>query len=265
MINLQITLSDKTLPKKIDPGAFPKMLGESLFWFCPSCHKWQTTEVKLGETIVCPVCGGMPNWEKNPPTLAYQSRYQRVQDLCAEGSEWRIHYDEAERRYGDFIELTYIGIPTRTKDIGWKYFQGIWREVDKLGDYLLAAQDAPATDIPHTYNESGLQRRFYDKRRKYNVSLMSSLELRPVLDDDNVRFANQEAAEIISFHNIDSRPFYDTHPSDGLLDLIDDPLDRSIARDFSEGAKKRDIERKYGLSERQVRTRVAHIAEALKK
>lgn len=260
-----ITLDRGALPKRIKKNMVDRLAGETAYWYCTTCRQWRTTEITSIATITCPICGGEPDWEKRPPTLAYKSRYKRVVDLCAKDSDWRKSYDEAERRYGEFLGEVNSGLPLRTQEVGWKYFQGVWRMVDGLADYLLVAQDAPVTDGISAYTERGLQRRYYDPRRRNNVNTLSSLSLPVMADDGGVQLTDQEAVEIISFHTASSQPFYDTYFSDDFLKGISDPLEYSIAYDFSRGATKRDIERQYGLTEQQVRTKVTHIAKTLKK
>lgn len=258
-----INIGKNMLPKRISLDNMRMLVGETAHWFCPTCRKWRTSSM-TENGIACSVCGGGPDWKKSPPTLAYKSRYRRVLDLCAENSEWRAEYDRIEERYGDFIEQTHLGMSARTKDVEWHYFANAWNMVDKVADYMLSAQDSPKTNIPHAYSADGLRRRYFDSRRKCNVSSLSELDLNPAVDDGGVRLTDQEAVEIMSFQAADSQRFCDTYFPNEFLSAISDPLERSIAYDFSKGAKKRDIERKYELSESQVRTKVAHIAKALK-
>lgn len=245
-----ITVDKEALPKQIKQDDLRGLVGESLYWFCPACRKWRTSPI-TAEKIICSVCGGAPDWDKHKPTLAYESRYKRVQELCAEGSEWRAEYDKTERRYGDFIEQTYTGLPARTKDIGWRYFSNAWKMVDTVADYLLPAQDSPKMDVPHIYSEDGLRRRYLDSRRKHNVVSLSELTLKSAVDDGGMPLTDQEAVEIKSFRTSDNQRFCDTYFSDEFLNAFNDPLERSIAFDLSRGAKKRDIERCYGLTERR--------------
>lgn len=258
-----ITLEKGMLPKRIVPNDITKLIGESLYWFCPVCHRWRTTKVEPNGIVACFICGSVPNWEKHQPTLSYKSRLKKVAALCADGSEWRKECENIEQQYGDFIEQTYVGMPARTKDMGWRYFSNVWKMIDGVADYLLTAQDMPPMDIPHAYTSQGLQRRYSDSRRRCNVSSLSELDLTPAVDDGGMRLTDQEAVEIRSFQAADSRRFCDTYFPNEFLSAISDPLERSIAYDFSQGAKKRDIERKYGLTERRVRTIVAHIAKSL--
>lgn len=272
-----IAVDKEALPKRITPDDIHRLTGEIAYWFCPTCRKWRTTPIKP-DRIVCSVCGDAPDWKKRPPTLAYRSRYQRVLDLCAEDSEWRKSYNEVEQQFGAYIDDVYSGfLSPRAKESGWLRFQSEWREVDKLADFLLTAQDAPTMDVPHTYTERGLQRRYYDPCRQHNVVSLSDLNLQPQYDDGDTKYSDAEIVELISLQasHTSGRPhkgvaterceqLCDKHFQYEFLEIIGDPLERSIARDFSDGAKKRDIERKYGLSERQVRTKVAHIAKALK-
>ena len=260
-----ITLDRGTLPKRIKENMVGRLAGETAYWYCTACRQWRTTEIMPVGTITCPICGDEPDWVKRPPTLAYKSRYKQVVDLCAEDSDWRKGYDEVERRHGEFLGEVNSGLPRRTQEAGWRYFQGVWRMVDELADYLLIAQDAPVTDGISAYTERGLQRRYYDPRRRNNVSTLSSLNLPVMADDGGVQLTGQEAVETISFHTASSKPFYDTYFADDFLKGISDPLEYSIAYDFSRGATKRDIERQYGLTEQQVRTKVVHIAKMLKK
>ena len=260
-----ITLDRGTLPKRIKENMVGRLAGETAYWYCTACRQWRTTEIMPVGTITCPICGDEPDWVKRPPTLAYKSRYKQVVDLCAEDSDWRKGYDEVERRHGEFLGEVNSGLPRRTQEAGWRYFQGVWRMVDELADYLLIAQDAPVTDGISAYTERGLQRRYYDPRRRNNVSTLSSLNLPVMADDGGVQLTGQEAVETISFHTASSQPLYDTYFADDFLKGISDPLEYSIAYDFSRGATKRDIERQYGLTEQQVRTKVVHIAKMLKK
>lgn len=255
----------KSHPRTIRQANLSELVGESVYWFCPTCQNWRTTEIRSDETVRCPVCGGVPDWKKHPPTLAYGSRFKRVCSICADGSPWRAEYIATEQRYGDFIEQTYRGLPPRTKDASWRYFAQVWKSADKLANYLLTARDAPVTDgIANVYTEQGLQRRYYDPRREYNVTTLSDLSFPALTDDGGVRFTDEESAEMVSFHNAQSTPFLDNYFTVEFLEDIGDQLERSIAYDFSMGATKRDIERKYGLTEQQVRTKVAHIAKELK-
>ncbi len=259
-----ITLDKGALPRRLGQNDVSGLAGESVYWYCSTCQQWRTSEIQSDGGIICPVCESGPDWEKHQPTLAYRSRYKRVADLCAIGSEWRKSYDEVERRYGDFIEETYEGMPARTKDMGWRYFSDAWKTVDSLADYLLTAPDVSAKNYPHSYTERGLQRRYYDPRRKCNVSSLTDLNLQPLFDDGGVQFTDQEVAEIISLHSGYSRPLCDVYFADEFLECISNPLERSIAYDLSRGAKKRDIERRYRLTERKVRTIIGHLAKTLK-
>ena len=252
------------LPRMISQNNVSGFAGESAYWYCNTCHQWRTSEIQPDGGIACPVCGSGPDWKKHQPTLAYESRYKRVADLCALGSGWRKSYDEVEQYYGIFIDEVYAGLPLRTQEIGWRYFQNVWRTVDELADYLLVAPDVPTTDGVSVYTERGLQRRYYDPRRRYNTNTLSDVRLPILTDDGGVQFTDQEVAEIISLHAGFSQPFYDVYFADEFLEHISDRLERSIAYDLSRGATKRDIERWYKLTEQQVRTRVAHIAKVLK-
>lgn len=260
-----ITLDRGALPRRINQNDVSGFAGESAYWYCNTCRQWLTSEIQPDGSITCPVCGGGPDWKKHQPTLAYGSRYKRVADLCAVGSGWRKSYDEVEQSYGSFIEEVNSGLPLRTQEEGWKYFQNAWRTVDEFADYLLTAPDAPARDSANVYTERGLQRRYYDPRRKRNTSTLSSLNFPVLTDDGGAQFTDQEAAEIISLHAGYVQPFYDVYFPDEFLECISDQQERSIAYDLSRGATKRDIERRYRLTEQQVRTRVMHIAKALRK
>lgn len=259
-----IALDKGMLPRRIGQNDANGFAGENAYWYCNTCRQWRTSEISPDGSIACPVCGGGPDWKKHQPTLSYGSRYKRVADLCAVGSEWRKRYDETERCYGEFLDETYSGLPPRAKEGGWRYFENAWRAVDELADYLLTAPDAPITDGVNVYTERGLQRRYYDPRRRYNINTLSDVRLPILMDDGGAQFTDQEAAEIISLHDGYSHPFYDVYFADEFLACISDRLERSIAYDLSRGSTKRDIERRYRLTEQQVRTRVAHIARALK-
>ena len=188
------------------------------------------------------------------------SRYKRVADLCAFGSDFRRKYEDAERQYADYIDQMYAGMPAGARDTGWQYFQNVWQEADKVADYLITAQDTPVVAVPYAFNEDGLRRRYYDPRRVSNVVSLSDLT-----DNNGVCFT-YDTAEIASYtagymHHFDDKRF-------GIIEYwedIFDPMERAVARDLSEGYTKRDIERRYGLSERRVRTIVSHIAKSLNK
>lgn len=272
-----IALDKRALPKEITPNDLCELNGEAAYWYCPACRKWRTSPI-TAEGIACSICGGAPDWVKRPPTLAYRSRFRRVGELCAEGSDWRNSYDEAERHYANYIDDVHTGhLPRSAKESGWRYFQGVWQEADKLADYLLAAPDAPAMDVPYAYSAAGLQRRYYDSRRKNNTVSLSNLHLRLEFDDSGAKYTDQEVAELISLR-ASHMPGYprkgvsverydqlcDRYFQHEFLECIAAPLDRSVAEDLSMGATKRDIERKYGLSARRVRTIVSHIAKSLK-
>lgn len=253
-----ITLDKRALPKEITQHDAIGMAGEYSYWFCDTCKKWRTTKIKPDGVISCPKCGSGPDWKKHKPTLAYASRHKRVADLCAPGAEFRKKYEDAERRYADYIDLTYAGMPAAARNAGWRYFQGVWREADELADYILVAQDAPKMDTPYAYTANGLRRRYYDPRRSTSIISLSNLT-----DNDGVRFT-YDSAEAASYAAGYRRQFSDEQI--GVIEYlgdISDPLERAIAHDLSEGYTKRDIERRYGLSERRVRTIVSHIAKSL--
>lgn len=251
-----IAVDKQTLPKRITQGDISNLIGEHAYWYCPACRKWRTTPI-TAEGIACSVCGGAPDWEKRPPTLSYMSRYKRVADLCAFGSDFRRKYEDAERQYADYIDQMYAGMPAGARDTGWQYFQNVWQEADKVADYLITAQDTPVVAVPYAFNEDGLRRRYYDPRRVSNVVSLSDLT-----DNNGVCFT-YDTAEIASYtagymHHFDDKRF-------GIIEYwedIFDPMERAVARDLSEGYTKRDIERRYGLSERRVRTIVSHIAKS---
>lgn len=254
----------EVLPRRIRKESVADFTGEHIYWFCDTCSQWRTNEITSSGDIACPVCGAEPDWKKHQPMLSYGSRYKRVVDLCADGAPWRQRYDEVERRYGEFIDNVNAGLPLRTQKAGWQYFHSAWKAVDSLADYLLTARDAPATDSVSVYTENGLQRRYYDSRRSNNIISLSSLNLPHLADDGDVKLTDQEVAEVLSFRKGFMESLYDVYFPNEIFAAIKDPLERSIAIDFSQGAKKRDIERKYRLSERRVRTIVSHIAKLIK-
>lgn len=261
-----ITLDKGALPKKIGLEEVARFAGEKAYWYCSSCKQWRTSTIQYTGKVTCPICGGVPDWKKHQPLLAYESRYNRVEDLCAVGSEWRKKYDDTERRYGEFIEDIGTGLPLHTQKAGWRYFHNVWRAVDELADYLLTAPDVPTTDdnMP-VYTERGLQRRYYDPRRKYNTSTLSDMEFPVLTDDGGTQFTDQEIAEIISLRSGHTKPFYDVYFPDELIECVSNQQERAIAYDLSRGATKREIERWYKLTEQQVRTKVSHIAKEIKK
>lgn len=276
-MSIMFNIDKNILPKRISLDGAHMLIGEGAHWFCPACRKWRTSTITK-DGIACSICGGGPDWKKHPPTLSYKSRSKQVAKLCAEGSPWRDMYIEAEERYSNFIESLHSGdLPLQAQKSGWEYFHSVWREADQLADFLLTAKDGPATEFPHAYSEQGLQRRYYDPRRKHNIVSMSGLNLQPEFDEGGARFTDEEIAELISIrasHRC-GRPhkgvateryeqLCDKYFKDEFLNGVRNPLEHSIALDFSGGASKRDIERQYGLTERQVRTKVSHIAKALK-
>ena len=257
---------DSALSRRITPSNAAKFEGESASWYCSACEKRYITTIQPDGVIVCPICGNGPDWNKKgcKPTLAYESRYKRVIDLCAKDSPWRERADKIEQEYGAFIEATYRGMPARTKQTGWRYFSNAWKEVDKLGDYLLAAPDIPIVEIPYAYSEGGIQRRYYDSSRDYNIVTLSDVGLTPKFDDGGVQYTDEESIELMAFDPADCERFMDEYFRYWFLNDIKDPLERDIAYWLSTGESKRSIERLYGLSEQQVRTIVEHIAKSLK-
>lgn len=259
-----IALDKSTLPRRIAKDDVRRFVGEDLFWFCSTCGKWRTSTVSQNGDVSCPVCDGSPDWDKHPPTLAYQSRYGRVLDLCADGSEWRKSYNNVEQQFGQYIDDVYSGLLSRrARESGWKYFQAVWREVDKLSDYLLMANDVPAMDIPYVYTEKGLQRKYYDSDRGVNVVSLSDAGLKPEFDDSGVQCTGQEAAELMAYDPDNCEQYTDKYFRYAFLDNIRSPLEREIAYWLSTGEGKRDIERMFGLTEQQVRTIVKHLKKSL--
>lgn len=259
-----LTLDKEVLPKEVSHSDVGRMIGEHLYWFCTTCRKWRTTLVKPDVVMACPTCGNRPDWKKHRPMLSYKSRFKRVVEICAEDSQWRKECDEIESRYGDFLDQTYAGMPAQTKKIGWLYFSRAWKEIERVADYLLLAQDAPRLQIPYAYDEDGLQRRYYDSDRTHNVISLSNMNLPRTTDDGNVRYSDEEAAEVLSLRSGHTQPCYDTYFSHDIFDAIGDPLEKAIAVDLYRGLKKKEIERKYQLTERRVRTVISHIAKSLK-
>ena len=256
-------LMDKeALPKRITRDNVSALAGEHAYWFCPACHKWRTSPI-TAEGIICSVCGGGPDWEKRPPTLAYRSRFRRVQELCAEGSDWRNSYDEAEQEYRDFIEATYRGMPAQTKRTGWRHFSNAWKVVGKLSDYLLTALDVPIRGIPYAYDEEGLQRKYFDSSRDHNVVTLSDVGIKPMFDDGGVQFTAMESLEIMAFDPADCERYTDKYFQHWYLEGVKDPLERDIAYCLSVGERKRDIEAMFGLSEQQVKTICKHLKDIL--
>lgn len=260
-----MTVLDKwALPKEIAPDDICRLNGDGAYWYCPVCRKWRTSPI-TAEGIACSVCGGAPDWEKQPPTLSYMSRHKRVVDLCAPNSPWRKWYDEVEQEYGAFIEATYCGMPARTKQVGWRYFSNAWKEVDKLGDYLLAALDTPVHGIPYAYSEDGLQRRYYDPDRDFNVVTISDVGLNPEFDDGGAQYIAEESLELMAFDPADCERYIDKYFQQWYLENIKDQLERDVAYWLSVGERKRDIEAMFGLSEQQVKTICKHLKNILDK
>lgn len=256
-----ILMDEKVLPRKVTPQNAPLLAGKTAYWFCATCKKWRTSTIQEGGSITCSVCGNSPD-DKHTPLLAYRSRYEIVNTLCAPGSEWRRRHDNLIERYADFIDATWHGLPARAKQSGYRYFGTAWREIDGIGDYLLTAPDTPAIDdVPRAYNEEGLKRRYYRPDRKCNVISLSDLQLPYMTDDGGRPFTAEEVAESLSFQAGFSTPPYDHTFENDFLEHIKDGMERLIARDLAMGATKRDVQRTYGLSEGQVRTIVRHIAK----
>lgn len=260
-----MTLADRNaLPRRITQDNVSALVGEHAYWFCPTCRKWRTSPI-TAEGIICSVCGGAPDWEKRPPTLAYRSRYKRVVDLCAPDSPWRKWYDQVEREYRDFLGATYQGMPARTKQTGWMYFSSAWKEADKLGDYLLAAPDIPIRGIPYAYDEEGLQRRYFDSSRDYSMVTLSDVGIKPMFDDGEVQYSAEESLELMAFNPADCEQYTDKYFQYWYLEGIKDPLERDVAYWLSVGERKRDIEAMFGLSEQQVKTICKHLKDILDK
>ena len=259
-----ITTDNEALPRRLTQDNIAGVVGETVRWFCPTCRRWRTTKVKPGGVVICSRCKNAPDWKKRWPVLSFKNRLKRVNALCAEGSSWREEHDRVIREYGNFLEDIGHGLPQSTQRVGWRYFQNCWGAVDAVADYILGAEDAPATNASHTYTERGLQRRYYDSRRRHNVISLNGLNLPYMVDDGNMKLTDQEIVEALSFRKGYTQPFYDVYFAGEIFEDIKDPLERAVAVDFSQGATKRDIERKYGLSERRVRTIVSHIATSLK-
>ena len=250
------------LPRKVTPQNAPQLAGETAYWFCSTCKKWRTSIIQADGTITCSVCGNRPD-NKHTPLLAYRSRYRIVNELCAPGSEWRKQHDALIKRYANFIDATWRGLPARAKQSGYRYFSTAWREIDGLGDYLLSAPDGPGVDVPRAYSEGGLKRRYYRPNRKCNVMSMSDLQLPYMTDDGGRPYTDEEVAETLSFQAGFLTPSYDHTFENDFLEHIKDEKERSIARDLAMGMTKRDIQRTHGLSEGQVRTIVRHMAKQL--
>ena len=244
------------------PQNAPQLAGETAYWFCTTCKKWRTSTIQEDGAITCSVCGNRPD-EKHTPLLAYRSRYKIVDKLCASGSEWRKRHDDLIECYTDFIDATWRGLSARAKQSGYRYFGTAWREIDGVGDYLLNAPDAPVVDAPHAYSEEGLKRRYYRSDRKHNVISLADLQLPYTTDDGERPSTAEEVAESLSYQAGFSAPLYYNAFEDEFLECVKGKVERSVARDLSMGATKRDVQRTYGLSEGQVRTIVRHIAKQL--
>lgn len=259
-----IVMDKGALPKRITTDNVSALAGESAHWFCPVCRKWRTSPI-TESGITCSVCGGGPDWEKRPPTLSYRSRYKRVVDLCAPDSPWRKWANKVEQEYEEFLGDTYRGMPARTKQMGWRYFSAAWKEVDKLGDYLLAALDTPLRGIPYAYNEEGLQRKYFDSSRDYNVVTLADVGIEPIFDDGGMQFTAIESLEIMAFDPADCERYTDKYFQHWYLEGVEDPLERDVAYWLSNGERKRDIEAMFGLSEQQVKTICKHLKNVLGK
>lgn len=259
-----LVVDKKALPRRLTKDNIHDVVGESVRWFCPACRRWRTAKVKPGGVVICSKCKNAPDWKKRWPVLSFTNRLERVNALCTSGSSWREEHDRVVGQYGNFIEDVGHGLPQSTQRAGWKYFEDCWRTVEAVADYLLGSEDAPVTNVPHTYTQRGLQRRYYDRRRRHNTISLSGLNLPYMVDGGDVRLTDQEIVEALSFRKGYTQPFYDVYFAGEIFEAIKDPLERAVAVDFSQGATKKDIERKYGLSERRVRTIVSHIAKSLK-
>lgn len=259
-----LTLEKGLLIREISPTQAGDLAGESAHFYCGKCGEWRTNVIGPSGEIVCPKCGEKPNWKRHRPALAYASRQKRVSDLCSVGSTWRRQYEDIVDRYGGFINELSAGLPPWTQEAGWRFFQTAWRAVDAVADYLLTARDAPEKSGSHVYTERGLKRRYSDSRRNVGVTTMSDVEFSTLSDEVGVQYTPQEVAEMISYHKFPNERFYDTYFAYDFLEDVPDPLERSITHDLSRSETKRDIERRYHLTERQVRTKVEHIRKALK-
>lgn len=257
-----IIIDEGALPRKVTPQNVLQLVGKMAYWFCSTCKKWRTSTIQADGAITCSVCGNRPD-DKHTPLLAYRSRYEIVNKLCAPGSEWRKRHDDLTERYGDFIDATWRGLPARAKQSGYRYFGTAWREIDGLSDYLLSAPDAPVVDAPRAYSEEGLKRRYYRPGRKCNVVSLSDLQLPHMTDDGGRPYTAEEVAETLSVQSGFLVPSCDHTFEDNYLEPIEGEKERSIAHDIAAGMSKRDVERAHGLSEGQVRTIVRHIAKRL--
>lgn len=210
------------LPREISQDSAKNLVGESATWYCQVCENRHTAEIQPEGVIACPVCGSHPAWNKKgcKPTVGFLSRYQKVMNLCAEGSPLKKWHDETIEQYGDFIEDTYRGMPLQTQRTGWRHFGSAWAEVDKLGDYLLTAKDLPQLDIPRTYTKDGLARRYYDPRREHNVVSFSDLGIEPGYDDGSVQFSLDEAVELVAYDPADCKKYMDEYFKYWYLDKV---------------------------------------------
>lgn len=240
-----ITFDMKSLPGRLTEDNISTVAGERVRWYCSVCCKWRVTVVKLGGGVTCSKCEGTPDWKRRWPVLSFRDRLKRVNALCAEGSSWRAEHDRVIREYGNFLEDIGHGLPQSTQRVGWRYFENCWGAVDTVADYLLGAEDAPATNVSHTYTERGLQRRYYDPRRRHNTVSLSGLNL-PRMDDNGNELSDQETVEAISFRKGFAEPVYDVYFAGEIFEAIKNPLERSIAVDFSQGQRKGTLSANMG-------------------
>lgn len=261
-----ITIPSKNcLPITVSMEKAGEFAGDTVYWHCSGCGAWRHSVIDDDGGVQCPACGGTPDWSKSTrPRVAYSSRNRKVNELCT-SQDWLKNYMELENRYADFIDAVEKGLPRRTKQNGFRYFHRAWKELDSIADYLLKALDSPNPENTSAYTERGLKRKYFDTGRLTNTNSLSEMDL-PTMNDegDDVTYTDEELAENMSFRAGHSAPFYEWRYN--IIDWasnVTDRTERAIIFGLAEGKSKRDIEREYELTEKQVRTKIAHLAKVM--
>lgn len=279
-----IAMDKGALPKEITQENVTAHIGESVFWYCHQCEEWHTTEIAPGGVITCPRCDQHPKWKKGTVFVSLSDRLRIVKDLCSDGSSLQQEVEDAEQRYADYIDATWRGMSKRERETGRRSFQRVWKTLDELTDYIVAAKDMPEDDIPHAFSEDGLKQLDFDparviednngdgdnelsKQKSYKcVNYLSDMKLRR--EDYDPDTSDFEIIEVIAINKGLMQPSPSAEErffQQEMFNSITDPVERSIALDFARGLvwKKTDIGRNYGLTASEVRTKIKHIRTSL--